>query len=99
MTTDTPLDVCHATMILAVRKNRQVAIAGYGQVSPGSTVIKSNAKKLRRLGDGLAGATADAITLFECPEAKLEQYPSQLSRAWNLRRTGAPIDISGISRR
>ena len=85
MTTDTPLDVWHATTILAVRKNGQVAIAGDGQVSLGNTVIKSNAKKLRRLGDdvivGFAGATADAITLFERLEAKLEQYPSQLSRA------------------
>lgn len=85
MTTDTPLDVWHATTILAVRKNGQVAIAGDGQVSLGNTVIKSNAKKLRRLGEGVivgfAGATADAITLFERLEAKLEQYPSQLSRA------------------
>ena len=78
-------DTWHATTILSVRKNGQVAIAGDGQVSLGNTVIKSNAKKLRRLGDnvivGFAGATADAITLFERLEAKLEQYPSQLSRA------------------
>ena len=104
MTTNTPLDVWHATTILAVRKNGQVAIAGDGQVSLGNTVIKSNAKKLRRLGDdvivGFAGATADAITLFERLEAKLEQYPSQLSRACvEIAKDRAPIDTSGVSRR
>ena len=61
-------------------------IAGDGQVSFGQTVLKSNAKKLRRLGNGsvlagFAGATADALTLFERLEAKLEQHPGQLSRA------------------
>ena len=75
----------HATTILAVRKGNQVALAGDGQVSMGDTIVKSNARKLRRLGDGVvvgfAGATADAMTLFERLEAKLEQYPSQLTRA------------------
>jgi len=76
----------YGTTILAVRKNGQVAIAGDGQVSLGSTVLKSNAKKIRKLGDGsiiggFAGATADAFTLFERLESKLEQYPGQLMRA------------------
>lgn len=76
----------YGTTILAVRKNGQVAIAGDGQVSLGSTVLKSNARKIRKLGDGsiiggFAGATADAFTLFERLEAKLEQYPNQLMRA------------------
>lgn len=76
----------YATTILSVRKNGQVAIAGDGQVSFGQTVMKSNAKKIRKLGDGsiiagFAGATADAFTLFERLEAKLEQYSGQLTRA------------------
>lgn len=76
----------HATTILTVRKGGTVVIAGDGQVSLGQTVIKSNAKKVRRLGKGdviagFAGATADAFTLFERLEAKLEQYPGQLTRA------------------
>jgi len=76
----------HATTILTVRKGGKVVIAGDGQVSLGQTVIKSNAKKVRRLGrgdviGGFAGATADAFTLFERLEAKLEQYPGQLTRA------------------
>lgn len=76
----------HATTILSVRKNGAVVIAGDGQVSFGDTVIKANAKKVRRLGDGkilagFAGATADAFTLFERLESKLEQYPAQLTRA------------------
>jgi len=74
------------TTILSVRKGGKVVIAGDGQVSIGQTVIKSNAKKVRRLGDGsviggFAGATADAFTLFERLEAKLEQHPGQLTRA------------------
>jgi ATP-dependent HslUV protease subunit HslV len=78
--------VWHGTTILSVRKNGQVVLAGDGQVSLGQTVIKSNARKVRRLGDGsivagFAGATADAFTLFERLEAKLEQYPGQLTRA------------------
>ncbi len=76
----------YGTTILSVRKNGKVAIGGDGQVSFGQTVLKSNAKKIRKLGDGsiiggFAGATADAFTLFERLEAKLEQYPNQLTRA------------------
>lgn len=76
----------YGTTILSVRKNGKVVIAGDGQVSLGSTVLKSTAKKVRKLGDGsiiggFAGATADAFTLFERLEAKLEQYPGQLTRA------------------
>ena len=76
----------HATTILMVRKGGNVVIGGDGQVSMGQTVVKSNARKVRRLakGDviaGFAGATADAFTLFERLEAKLEQYPGQLARA------------------
>jgi ATP-dependent HslUV protease subunit HslV len=76
----------HGTTILSVRKNGLVVIAGDGQVSVGQTVMKSNAKKVRRLGKGdviagFAGATADAFTLFERLEAKLEQHPGQLTRA------------------
>ena len=76
----------HGTTILSVRKHGQVVIAGDGQVSFGNTVIKSNARKVRRLGKsdviaGFAGATADAFALFERLEAKLEQHPGQLSRA------------------
>ncbi len=77
----------HATTILSVRKNGKVVIAGDGQVSLGDTVIKASARKVRRLGKsqeviaGFAGATADAFTLFERLEAKLEAYPGQLTRA------------------
>jgi ATP-dependent HslUV protease subunit HslV len=81
---DTP--TWHGTTILSVRRGGDVVIAGDGQVTFGQTVIKSNARKVRRLGDGsviggFAGATADAFTLFERLEAKLEQYPGQLTRA------------------
>ncbi len=74
------------TTILTVRKGSRVVIAGDGQVSLGATVIKHNAKKVRVLGrgdviGGFAGATADAFTLFERLEAKLEQFPGQLTRA------------------
>jgi ATP-dependent HslUV protease subunit HslV len=76
----------HGTTILTVRKGNRVVIAGDGQVSLGQTVIKSNARKVRRIGTGdviggFAGATADAITLFERLEAKLERFPAQLTRA------------------
>lgn len=76
----------HATTIVTVRKGGKVVIAGDGQVSLGPTVIKHNARKVRPLGNGnvisgFAGATADAFTLFERLEAKLEQYPDQLMRA------------------
>jgi ATP-dependent HslUV protease, peptidase subunit HslV len=76
----------HGTTILALRKAGEVVVAGDGQVSMGQTIVKSNARKVRRLGDGnvvagFAGTTADAITLFERLEAKLEQYSGQLTRA------------------
>jgi ATP-dependent HslUV protease subunit HslV len=76
----------HATTILSVRKGGRVVIIGDGQVSLGQTVIKSTAKKIRRLVGGqivagFAGATADAFTLFERLEAKLEKHPAQLTRA------------------
>ncbi len=76
----------HGTTILAVRKEGQVVVAGDGQVTLGNTVFKSNARKVRRLAEGrviagFAGATADAFTLFERLEGKLEQYPTQLTRA------------------
>jgi ATP-dependent HslUV protease, peptidase subunit HslV len=78
--------IWHGTTILSVRKGGQVVIAGDGQVSLGNTVIKSNAKKVRRIGKGdviagFAGATADAFALFERLEAKLETYPGNLARA------------------
>lgn len=78
--------VWHGTTILTVRKAGKVVIAGDGQVTLGDTVIKGNARKVRPLGQGnviagFAGATADAMTLFERLEAKLEQYPTQLARA------------------
>ena len=76
----------HGTTILSVRKNGKVVVAGDGQVSFGQTVIKSNARKVRRLADdkvvaGFAGATADAFALFERLEAKLDKHPGQLTRA------------------
>jgi ATP-dependent HslUV protease, peptidase subunit HslV len=76
----------HGTTILSVRKNGKVIVAGDGQVSMGNTVMKPNARKVRRLGDGsviggFAGATADAFTLFERLESKLERHNGQLMRA------------------
>ena len=76
----------HATTIILVKKAGETVIAGDGQVSLGQTIMKGNAKKVRRLGKGdviagFAGATADAFTLFERLESKLEQYPGQLMRA------------------
>ena len=76
----------HATTIVTVRKAGKVVIAGDGQVSLGQTVIKANARKVRRLGGGdilagFAGSTADAFTLLERLEAKLERHPGQLTRA------------------
>jgi len=76
----------HGTTILAVRKGASTVIAGDGQVSMGQTIVKGNARKVRRLAGGkvvagFAGATADAFTLIERLEAKLEQYPNQLARA------------------
>jgi ATP-dependent HslUV protease subunit HslV len=85
-------DLWHGTTILTVRKGGVVAVGGDGQVSIGQTIVKANARKVRRLGKGrgaesgdviggFAGATADAFTLFERLESKLEQYPGQLMRA------------------
>ncbi len=76
----------HATTIVTIRKGGKVVIAGDGQVSLGQTIMKGNARKVRRLGKGnviagFAGATADAFTLLERLETKLEQYPDQLTRA------------------
>lgn len=76
----------HGTTILTVRKGGKVVIGGDGQVSLGQTIIKGNARKVRPLGTGqviagFAGATADAMTLFERLEGKLEQFPHQLTRA------------------
>jgi len=83
---DQAVPLWHGTTILSVRKGNRVVVAGDGQVTFGATVMKSNARKVRRLGKGeviagFAGATADALTLFERLEAKLEQHPGQLARA------------------
>jgi ATP-dependent HslUV protease subunit HslV len=76
----------HGTTILCVRRDGKVAMAGDGQVSLGNTVVKGNARKVRRIGNGaviagFAGATADAFTLLERLETKLERFPNQLERA------------------
>jgi ATP-dependent HslUV protease subunit HslV len=76
----------HGTTVLSVRRNGRVVIAADGQVTFGNTVLKPNAKKVRRLGNGgviagFAGATADAFALFERLEGKLEKHPGQLTRA------------------
>src|ERR1700716_3185707 len=76
----------HGTTILCLRKGGEVVVAGDGQVTMGQTIVKSNAKKVRRLGGGgviagFAGTTADAITLFERLEGQVEQYSGQLTRA------------------
>jgi ATP-dependent HslUV protease subunit HslV len=88
-----------STTIIAVRKDGKVAMAGDGQVTMGNTVMKNNARKVRRLMDGkvlcgFAGATADAFTLFDRFEAKLKEYSGDLLRAavelakdWRLDRT------------
>jgi ATP-dependent HslUV protease, peptidase subunit HslV len=83
---DNTADLWHGTTILSVRRGGKVIVAGDGQVSMGPTVVKGNAVKVRRLGDGniltgFAGATADAFTLFERLEEKLERHPGQLARA------------------
>ena len=106
-------EIWYGTTILCVRKGQEVVIIGDGQVSLGQTVIKANARKVRRLGNGgkivagFAGATADAFTLFERLEAKLEQHPGNLTRAavemakdWRtdryLRRLEAMMAVSDI---
>jgi ATP-dependent HslUV protease subunit HslV len=77
----------HSTTILSLRKGGKVIVAGDGQVTAGTTVIKANARKVRRIGKGgdvligFAGATADAFALSERLEAKLEQHPGNLTRA------------------
>ena len=83
---ETRAPLWHGTTILSVRKDGKIVVAGDGQVSLGDTVVKASAKKVRRLAGGgviagFAGATADAFTLFERLEGKLEQYPRQLTRA------------------
>ncbi len=79
-------NIMHGTTILSVRKNGKVSIGADGQVSLGNTIIKSTAKKLRQINGGqiyagFAGSTADALTLFERLESKIEKYKGQLSRA------------------
>lgn len=86
MSPEPAASIWHGTTILSVRKDGQVVVAGDGQVSLGNTVIKGNARKIRRLGGGailagFAGGTADAFTLLERLEAKLERHPGQLTRA------------------
>ncbi|MBL4598094.1 MAG: ATP-dependent protease subunit HslV [Rhizobiaceae bacterium] len=87
MSETSKLPSMHATTIVTVRKDGKVVIAGDGQVSLGQTVMKGNARKVRRIGrddhviTGFAGATADAFTLLERLEKKLDQYPDQLMRA------------------
>lgn len=76
----------HATTIIAVRRDGKVAVAGDGQVSLGATVLKSSAKKIRKINEGkiltgFAGSTADAFTLFEKFEAKLKEFNGNLTRA------------------
>lgn len=95
----------HGTTILCVRKDGMTVMAGDGQVSMGSNVVKGNARKVRRMGEnilvGFAGSTADALTLLERLESKLEEHPGQLTRAcvelaksW---RTGASPHQSSAS--
>jgi len=86
MTEKSPEERWRSTTILSVRKGGTVVIAGDGQVTLGATVMKANARKVRRLGKGdviagFAGATADAFALFERLESKLEQHPGNLARA------------------
>jgi ATP-dependent HslUV protease subunit HslV len=83
---DSSMPTWHGTTIVGIRRNGKAVIAGDGQVSMGQTIMKPNARKVRRLGDGsviggFAGATADAFTLFERLEGKLERHSGQLMRA------------------
>ena len=107
-------EVWHGTTILCVRKGTDTVVAGDGQVSLGQSVIKSGARKIRRIGGGdiiagFAGATADAFTLFERLEGKLERHPGQLARAcvelakdWRtdryLRRLEAMMAVADVNR-
>ena len=86
-----------STTILTVRKGNSVAIGGDGQVTFGSSIMKADAKKIRKLLDGevltgFAGSTADAFALMERFEARLKDFPQNVTRArlLNLRRNGAP---------
>jgi len=104
----------HSTTIIAVRKDGKVAMAGDGQVTFGQTVMKNNARKVRRMYEGkvlcgFAGATADALTLFERFEAKLKEYSGDLARAavelakeWrtdrSLRRLEAMLLVADVSK-
>src|SRR3954465_13005269 len=86
MSEASPTPAWHGTTIISVRKGGEVVIAGDGQVSMGAQIVKANARKVRQLSDGkviagFAGAIADAFTLFERLEAKLEKHPGQLMRA------------------
>ena len=95
----------HATTILCVRKDGKIAMGGDGQVTVGDTVMKANAHKVRLLKDnriavGFAGGAADALTLYEKFEEKIERFPgNSCAPAWNSPRTGAPIAICAGSRR
>ena len=95
----------HATTILLVKKGGRTVIGGDGQVSIGQTIVKSNARKVRRLGKGdviagFAGATADAFALFERLESKLDQYPGNcFGHALNWPRTGEQTGIYDDLRR
>src|SRR3989441_11080081 len=109
MTRSDPMTI-RSTTILCLRKDRHVAMGSDGQVTHGTTIMKQNAKKLRRMYNdtvlaGFAGATADAFTLFEKFEGKLQEYRGNLTRAavelakdWRIeravRRVGAPLSIS-----
>ncbi len=94
----------HGTTVISVRKGKSVVIVADGQVTFGDTVLKANARKTRSLSNGkviagFAGATADAFTLFERLEAKLEQYPGQLTRACvELAKDWRPTVICAASR-
>jgi len=97
------MDQFRGTTIVSVRRNGIVAIAGDGQVSMGNTVMKGNARKIRTLASGrviagFAGGTADAFTLFELFESKLEQYGKLTRARLNWQRTGEPTDAFGVSR-
>src|ERR1700758_1127478 len=99
------LPVWHGTTICTVRKGGKVVIGGDGQVSIGQTVIKANARKVRRIGKGdviggFAGATADAFTLFERLATQPEQYPRPPTRAAAARALiDGPLDAEAIVRR
>jgi ATP-dependent HslUV protease subunit HslV len=90
----------HATTILCVHRDGRVALGGDGQVSLGDTVMKGNARKVRRLYKdtvlaGFAGGTADAFTLFERFEANLEKFQGNLTRRWSSPKTGARTALCG----